>query len=464
MSAGDSDPFLDAYLAGTPTEVPAAPPAVAPTTRAEPRGPLALHGCVLTPEGPLERRWVVVEDGRVFAVADRRPPGVPGVRTDGVILPGLIDLHGHPEFNVFAAWEPPTRYDNRYVWRASDEYHRLIRDPQNKLQTELPAGTELRYAEVRALAGGVTAIQGASGTNPATDASLVRNVDLRVFGQHHARAMIDLPAGPGAHGYDTLTAVLAAVRAGEVDAFYLHLAEGRRDDARSAAEFDTLVSLDALTAATIVIHGSALTRDQLGALRDAGAKLVWSPQSNLRLYGETTRAADAFALGLPVALGADWLPSGSTSLLAEVKVARQELANQGLVVDARTLVDMVTVTAAGIAGLADHLGAILPGRPADLVVVARRHYDAYEAVCQATPNDVELVTVGGALAYGRADWVAALGKDPTAGHTEPVLAWGRRMLLDTGNRADGDGGAGPPLSQLRRDLTRVYPPVGPIWS
>jgi 5-methylthioadenosine/S-adenosylhomocysteine deaminase len=23
----------------------------------------------------------------------------------GVILPGLIDLHGHPEFNVLAAWE-----------------------------------------------------------------------------------------------------------------------------------------------------------------------------------------------------------------------------------------------------------------------------------------------------------------------------------------------------------------------
>ena len=28
------------------------------------------------------------------------------IDTDGVILPGLIDLHGHPEFNVFAAWEP----------------------------------------------------------------------------------------------------------------------------------------------------------------------------------------------------------------------------------------------------------------------------------------------------------------------------------------------------------------------
>ena len=29
------------------------------------------------------------------------------VATGGVILPGLIDLHGHPEYNVFSAWEPP---------------------------------------------------------------------------------------------------------------------------------------------------------------------------------------------------------------------------------------------------------------------------------------------------------------------------------------------------------------------
>ena len=90
-----------------------------------------------------------------------------------------------------------------------------------------------------------------------------------------------------------------------------------------------LVGLNALTAKTVVIHGTALSRDQLGDMKDAGAKLVWSPQSNLRLYGETTRAADALELGLPVGLGADWLPSGSTSLLAELKVARRCLADQG---------------------------------------------------------------------------------------------------------------------------------------
>jgi 5-methylthioadenosine/S-adenosylhomocysteine deaminase len=30
--------------------------------------------------------------------------------SDGIILPGPIDLHGHPEFNVFARREPPRAY------------------------------------------------------------------------------------------------------------------------------------------------------------------------------------------------------------------------------------------------------------------------------------------------------------------------------------------------------------------
>jgi hypothetical protein len=36
-------------------------------------------------------------------------------------MPGLIDLHGHPEYNVSAAGEPPRSYANRYAWRRSME-------------------------------------------------------------------------------------------------------------------------------------------------------------------------------------------------------------------------------------------------------------------------------------------------------------------------------------------------------
>jgi cytosine/adenosine deaminase-related metal-dependent hydrolase len=258
--------------------------------------------------------------------------------------------------------------------------------------------------------------------------------------------------------------ILADIKSGDVTAFYVHLAEGQRTNQRSIDEFAHLKSLKALTDATVIIHGSALTKDQLGEAKDAGARLVWSPQSNLRLYGETTRAADALDVGLPMALGADWLPSGSTSLLSEMKVARQELTNQGHPVTARQLVDMVTSGAAAVAGLADELGSLAVGRAADLVVFARADTDAYESVCASTPNDVELVLIGGDLVYGRTDWVGQLAADPASPRLEPVFAWGRPMLLDTGFEGQPDGTDGTRLQALRSALTTTYPQVGPIWA
>jgi cytosine/adenosine deaminase-related metal-dependent hydrolase len=480
MSAPPADLFQRAYLgrlpaaAGDTSEAAPLQPATdqpelaARTALAE---PVALRGCVLGPDGPLTDGYVVVADGTIADVTAARPAGARVHDTGGVILPGLIDLHGHPEFNIFAAWEPPQRFANRYRWRGSPLYQKLIRDPQNALLTQLPPHTQLRYAEVRALIGGVTAIQGASGARQSADESLVRNVDLRVFGGRRARSMIDLPSGASSQGQRSLDATLAAITARTVDAFYVHLAEGLPDDPRTGREFDKLVALNALTRATIVVHGTALTRDQLDAIAQQGRGLVWSPQSNLRLYGRTTDAATAIERGVPVALGADWLPTGSTSLLAEMKVARRQLAAQrGAPVPAEELVRMVTFGAAAIAGLGDKLGTLAPGRPADLVVLERHAADPYENVCLADPSWVDLVMVGGDLAYGRADWVRALAADPDRPSLEPVTAWGTPMLLDTsfhaGTLPAGGRPAGTPitLTDLRTALTDAYPQVGPIFA
>jgi 5-methylthioadenosine/S-adenosylhomocysteine deaminase len=462
------DLFTSAYLAAN-TGVVTRPngavrhAAAMRATRALPADSVALGGTILGPAGA-KRGWLTIEGGVVSAISSRKPDAAQTLTTDGVVMPGLIDLHGHPEFNVFAPWEPSKDYINRYAWRDSPEYHKLIRDPQNSLLAALPAGTELRYAEIRALVGGATAIQGGSTRNVDESESLVRNVDGLIFGQRQARALIDLPASLTGFGGSELANILTAIGSGDVVAFYVHLAEGQRDNQRSIDEFDHLVGLGALTPATVIIHGTAMTRDHFAAAAEKGAKLVWSPQSNLRLYGQTTQVADALDAGLQVGLGADWLPSGSTSLLAEMKVARQQLIEQGAPLPADVLVAMVTSTAADIAGLGDRLGTLDVGRPADVVVLARRATDPYESVCAAHPNDVELVLIGGKLAYGRTDWITMLAADAANLRLEPVIAWGRSMLLDTGVQGTPNGAASPSLGDLRRTLTSIYPQVGPIWA
>jgi 5-methylthioadenosine/S-adenosylhomocysteine deaminase len=458
--------FARAYQRGVTEELPEPPApveAMGPLAAVAPIAPFALHGAVITPEGAWSRGYVVV-DGAVIADVQRtKPSGVDVVETGGVILPGMIDLHGHPEFNVFAAWEPPKLFSNRYAWRASDVYHQLVRDPQDVLLTEVPAHTELRYAEVRALVGGVTAIQGASGLTRSPDTEpLVRNVDLWIFGQHRARSMIDLPYETG-RDFPRLNKILADIGTGDIDAFYLHLCEGLRGDSRSAGEFERFVKLNVATPSTVVIHGSALSADQIHQLADAGCKLVWSPQSNLRLYGETTLAAEAIRANMPVALGADWLPSGSTSLLAEMKVARRELALQGLDIAPAELVHMVTAGAAEIAGLGAFLGALAPDRPADLLVLERHQSDPYENVCEADPSWVELVVIGGDVTYGRADLFDRLSANAASPTIEGLTAWGKPMKIDTGFQSS-PAAPTPSLSSIRSALVAAYPPVGPIFA
>lgn len=70
---------------------------------------------------------------------------------------------------------------------------RVIKDPWHQLTSVKPylMRTLTRYAEARALVGGVTAIQGASARYPGKEEALVRNVDLPVFGQD--RALHDRP-------------------------------------------------------------------------------------------------------------------------------------------------------------------------------------------------------------------------------------------------------------------------------
>ena len=452
-------PFERAYKHGVPEKV--GPPPRRP--RALPPAPFTLHGAVLTPDGAMSSGYVTVADGTIARVSEAKPSDALIVETDGVILPGLIDLHGHPDFNVFAAWEPPKLYANRYRWRASAPYKALVRDPQNSILSTLPPQTQSRYAEVRALAGGTTAIQGSSAASTTTKAEpLVRNVDLWIFGDHKARAMIDLPSG-SSRDVPRLKKIVADIGTGDVNAFYLHLCEGVRGDERSATEFQSFLSSGAATPATNVIHGSALSEADLHTLADAGCQLVWSPQSNLRLYGSTTLAGAARAAGMPLALGADWLPSGSTSLLAEMKVARRQLALEGHPIAAADLVAMVTSVSASMAGLSDHLGSLAEGRPADVLVLERHHSDPYESVCLADPSWVELVSIGGDITYAREDWFGQLSGNAASSTIESLMAWGKPMRLDNGFQSSASAPT-PPLSAIRGLLTETYPAVGPIYA
>jgi hypothetical protein len=130
---------------------------------------------------------------------------------------------------------------------------------------------------------------------------------------------------------------------------------------------------------------------------------------------------------------------------------------------AADLVRMVTAGAAEVAGLADDLGSLLPGRAADILVLERHHPDPYENVALAEPSWVELVLIGGDLTYARTDWYRDLAFAAGAATVEEVRAWGKDMTLDTGFQSTALQPS-PSLSTIRGLLTAAYPAVGPIYA
>lgn len=122
---------------------------------------------------------------------------------------------------------------------------------------------------------------------------------------------------------------------------------------------------------------------------------------------------------------------------------------------------MITSDAAEIAGLGSSLGHLAADRVADILVLERHAEDPWENVVEADPSWVELVAIGGDLAYGRADWIQTLAA-PAAG--EDLLAWGKPMLMDASYVAHPAATASPRLGALRERLLDRYPQTGPIFA
>ena len=95
-------------------------------------------------------------------------------------------------------------------------------------------------------------------------------------------------------------------------------------------------------------------------------------------------------------------------------------------------------------------------------MLERLYDDPWQNVVEAEPASVELVTIGGDLAYGRADWMSDLIGDTA--ELEDVIAWGKAMKLDTSYAAAGTGATPVRLSEIRKALLERYPQTGPIFA
>jgi 5-methylthioadenosine/S-adenosylhomocysteine deaminase len=368
---------------------------------------------------------VLVRDGKIEAVwgGDNIPQnvdltGVQIVDTNGTIYPGLIDAHNHMHYNHIPLWDFEVHtstkseeggYSNRNQWKNNPNYKRDISWMKTFVQTASMwnmADQQMKYAEVMAVAGGVTAVQGSPSSNTdAWDSMLSRNIELYNFGGDgiHTKVTTLESDYTGNH-------ITSGNASGSLNAWYLHLSEGV--DESSRAEFDILVQNNLLVGELVVVHGTALTSTEFQMMGDVGADLAWSPLSNLLLYGDTTDVVAADQAGVRISLAPDWGPSGSKNVLHELKVADMwNTNNLNSYFSDYDLATMVTKNPALGNNWDDSVGTINAGLYADLVVMDTFHQDPYRNLIEAIDADVRLTIVNGQPVFGDVDIMSELKGD-----------------------------------------------------
>ncbi|MBT3980327.1 MAG: amidohydrolase family protein [Bacteriovoracaceae bacterium] len=418
---------------------------------------------------------VEIKDGKISAVhrdIENLPEGVPAPKlTNLMIYPGLIDNHNHIKYNLMPLWIPskPT-FNNRSEWPKLKEYTKGVKKVFKEIYKdpaecrEMKRGPEkdecllkhkcpiIIYSELKALANGVTTIQGSTAFSETTgdivsykgltpldewqseletkltnclaggariserdvfdgDINRVRTTAIGIGDKGWA----DTEENP--KGKEAGKSLIEEIANDKNDAFFVHLAEGKKADQSSKDEFGILAKLDLLRPEMVIIHGTALGAEEFKAMGEKEMGLVWSPTSNLLLYGETTNIPLALDNGVYITLGSDWSLSGTKGLLGELKIADWSLKNlygdEKIEKQQMSIVQMATINGARALGQEDHLGSIESGKFADFLITKAPNYcaDPFEYLVGLEEKDLDLVVVGGTPLYGKPESIQAINPE-----------------------------------------------------
>jgi len=383
-----------------------------PTAKAQ-ENQYALRGTLVTPDQVIANGTILVVGEKIQAIgADIAiPPHTNVIDTKGIILPGFLDLHNHLTWNVLPRWKPNRGFANRYEWQQLEAYSIALATPHSELMRENLGCAMNRYAEVKAITEGETAVVGSLGPEKCIE-GLARNLDfysgfygLGVLGKEKLRNEVF----PLELDDATVSQFTGALDKKELTAFLVHLSEGQPSDAAAAREFRMFVARGFLRPGVSIIHGAALKQADFHQMAQSKVGLIWSPRSNVELYGATTDVAAALVENVKMALAPDWSPTGSDGMLEELRFAANWNAGRAKpVFSSKELVRMTTQYPAQLAGLEDQIGSLAPGLYADILVLQSGGQEAYSAIVHAKLSDVAVVIIGGEPVYGNPELMRKL--------------------------------------------------------
>lgn len=320
-----------------------------------------------------------------------------------VVSPSLINAHDHISFtqNDPSNWGTE-RYEHRHEWRKGLNGHTKISVSGNANKDEEAWG------ELRNLMAGSTVMAGSGGVD-----GFLRNVDIgkddgiKLNGVKYdtfplgdsSGTMISSGCG---YNYKDKESVLSN------HCYLPHVAEGI--DKAAENEFRCLSSTsngghDLTEANSAFIHMIGVSADDGKVMADNHAAVIWSPRTNISLYGDTAQVPMFYNQGVLVGLGTDWTPSGSINMLRELQCVDYLNKNHfnNYLTD-KQIWELATRNNAEALLISDTIGILKNGRIADIAIYALNDAQTpYRSVIDAKMSDVLLVLKGGKPVYGSTD-------------------------------------------------------------
>jgi 5-methylthioadenosine/S-adenosylhomocysteine deaminase len=352
---------------------------------------------------PLTDHALAIRNGEIYALlpADEaeRLEASEILRLDNhVLMPGLINAHGHAAMSLFRGMaddKPLYTWLNDHIWPAEGRWvdAAFVRDGCELAIAEMlrngtttfsdmyffpeAAATAIRKAGIRAqLSFPIFDFPCVWGSGP--DDYLRKGLALRDELKHSKLITVAFgPHAPYTVGDETMQRV--ATLAAEADAaiqIHLHETQQEIDDAVAQSgkrPIQRLAELGLLGPKTQCVHLAALNDDDIKTLANYGCHAVHCPESNMKLASGFSPVEKMRKAGINIAIGTDGAASNNDlDLFSEMRSAA--LLGKIVAGDASALPDHYALTMATLNGAKalgiDHLvGSLEVGKQADLIAI-----------------------------------------------------------------------------------------------
>ncbi|MCY4233630.1 MAG: amidohydrolase [Bacteroidetes bacterium] len=379
---------------------------------------------------------VLIKGDRIVDLLDAdmpRPEASTMIDATGyVVIPGLINTHGHAAMSLFRGLAddlPLQTWLNEYIFPAEAAlvspdfvYWGTLLSSIEMLKSGTTTFTDMYFFTddvVRAttttgirVAAGPVVIGFPTPEFPTSDESLASADQFMERYQNHPLVIPSISA----HAIYTtpLDLIESAFQVAEHHntVFQIHVLEDSTENtiSRKANGMDlinALMSIDALRPGTILAHSVFLSADDIHHIAMTGAGIAHNPESNLHLgVPGVAPIPAALQAGIPVGLGTDGPAANNNLDLFEemntaAKIQKLQYGDPSIL-SAETTFRMATMGGARVLNMEKEIGSLEPGKRADIVLIDMQRagltplYNIYSHLVYAVRGrDVSTVFVNG---------------------------------------------------------------------